>query len=79
MIGERISLTSVGVAKAAHYLQDNEEENDTRPTMSISDIKTSYFNELMLNLFLSNFQIDPKLDKNKKAITRIMHFGKIAA
>ena len=74
-----MTLTSVGVAKAAHYLKENKEENSSRSAMSISDIKTSYFNELMLNLFLSNFQIDPELDKNKKAIIKIMGFGKIAA
>jgi len=74
-----MALTSIGVAKAAHYLTDNVEGNSPRPAMSISDIKTSYFNELMLDLFLSNFQIDPELDKNKKAIIRIMDFGKIAA
>jgi len=74
-----MALTTVGIAKAAHYLQVEREEDSPRPVLSISDIKTSYFNELMLNLFLSNFQIDPELDKNKIAISKIMDFGKIAA
>jgi len=33
----------------------------------------------MLDLFLSNFQIDTELKKNKTAINRILDFGKIAA
>jgi len=69
-----LALTTVGLAKAAHYL-DKEKDKP----FSLADIKTSYFNELMLNLFLSNFQIDTELDKNKEAINRILDFGKIAA
>lgn len=70
------SLTAVSVAKAAHYL-DCDKENFK--SFSIADIKTSYFNELMLDLFLSNFEINPELAKNKLAIKRILDFGKIAA
>jgi len=70
------ALTAIGVAKMAHYL--NKTDKEQRP-FSIADIKTSYFNELMLDLFLSNFQIDPELKKNKKAFKRILDFGKIAA
>jgi hypothetical protein len=69
-----MALTTVGLAKAAHYL-DKEKEKP----FSLADIKTSYFNELMINLFLSNFQIDTELEKNKEAINRILEFGKIAA
>lgn len=70
------ALTAIGVAKIAHYFN---KEKTQRIPFSIADVKTSYFNELMLNLFLSNFQIDPKLKKNKKAIKRILKFGKIAS
>lgn len=69
-----MALTTVGLAKAAHYL-DKEEDL----SFSLADIKTSYFNELMLNLFLSNFHIDTELKKNKDAINKILNFGKIAA
>ncbi len=70
------SLTAVGVAKAAHYLnQDKEQRNG----FSIADIKTSYFNELMLNLFLSNFEINPNLEKNKSGFRKLLNFGKIAS
>ena len=74
-----MATTSVGVAKAAHYLTADIEEGRPRPAFSISDIKTSYFNELMLQLILSNFEIDLELDKNKKAIRKFIEFGKIAA
>lgn len=70
------ALTAVGVAKIAHYFE--QEKTDQAP-YSIADIKTSYFNEQMLHLFLSNFEIDPNLKKNKKAIKRILKFGKIAS
>ena len=69
------SLTAVGVAKAAHHMK----KKATEKSFSIADIKTSYFNELMLNLFLLNFQIDPKLKKNKKAIRKLLDYGKIAS
>jgi len=70
------SLTAVGVAKVAHYLQ--QEGGNLKPR-SLADIKTLYFNELVLNLFLSNFQIDPNLEKNKSMYQKLLNFGKIAA
>jgi len=69
-----MALTSVRLAKAAHYLEKEKDQ-----LFSLADIKTSYSNELMLNLFLSNFEIDPELKKNKQAIDTILDFGKIAA
>ena len=70
------SLSAVSVAKIAHYI--DKEKSDFK-SFSISDIKTSYLNEMMLDLFLSNFEINPELTKNKQAINRILDFGKIAA
>jgi hypothetical protein len=70
------ALTAVGVAKAAHYL---DQEKEDRKSFSMADIKTSYFNELMLNLFLSNFQIDPNLKKNKSICLKLLNYGKIAS
>ena len=69
------SLTAVGVAKAAHHVKRKE----TEKPFSIADIKTSYFNELMLNLFFSNFHVNPKLMKNKKAMKKLLDYGKIAS
>lgn len=74
-----IALTAVNVAKSAHHLHKNEQESKNRKPFSLANIKTLYFNELMLDLFLSTFQVDPKLMKNKAAINRILEFGKIAA
>ncbi|MFQ5447882.1 MAG: transposase [Saprospiraceae bacterium] len=70
------SLTAVSVAKAAHYLSV---KPDARKAFSLADIKTSYFNELMLNLFLSNFHVDPDLVKNKFSIRKLLNYGIIAA
>lgn len=69
------SLTAIGIAKIAHYFK---KKHSDLP-FSIADIKTSYFNELMLNLFFSNLRIDPKLIKNKSVINKLIHFGSIAA
>ncbi len=71
-----MSLTSVNIAKATHLLNIEKEQ---RQSFSLADIKTCYFNELMLNLFLSNLDIDPELAKNKSAIKKLLEFGKIAA
>lgn len=69
------SLTAISVAKIAHYF--GKERIDS--PLSIANVKTSYFNELMLNLFFSNLQIDPELTKNTTAINKLMNFGLIAA
>lgn len=70
------ALTAIGIAKIAHYINPKKQE---KKTYSIANIKTSYFNELMMNLFLSNFQVNPNLIKNKHTINKILEFGKIAA
>lgn len=71
-----VSLTAVGIAKIVHYIQKSKTDKNT---FSIANIKTSYFNEIMFNLFLDNFQIDPHLIKNKLAIEQFINFGKIAS
>jgi len=71
-----MALTSVGVAKIAHYLSGDKQENKS---FSIANIVTRYFNERILNLFLSNFQIDPQMIKNKHAHEKFLNFGAIAA
>ena len=71
-----MSLSSVNIAKAAHYLSVKKGE---RNSFSLADIKTCYFNELMLNFFLSNLDIQPELIKNKNVFKKLLNFGKIAA
>jgi len=69
------SLTAVSVAKIAHYF----DKDHSKIPFSIADIKTSYFNELMLELFFSNLEINPELRKNKTLINKLIQFGTIAA
>jgi len=69
------ALTAIGVAKIAHAFEKKQEPI----SFSMADIKTSYFNELMLNLFFSNLQIQPELIKNKTVINKLLYFGTIAA
>ena len=70
-----IALTAIGVAKITHAFG----KEDQVVSFSMADIKTSYFNELMLDLFFSNLQIKPELIKNKAVINKLLNFGKIAA
>lgn len=70
------SLTTVSVAKVSHIQTSKLDPN--RP-FSMADVKTSHFNELMLDLFLSSFQINPNLTKNKATIRKLLNFGTIAA
>lgn len=70
------SLTAVSIAKAAHYLNLPMAE---RNAFSLADIKTQYFNEQMLSLFLCNFQLDADLKENKTAIQQILNYGRLAA
>jgi len=74
-----MALSAVSIAKAAHHLNQEKSMEKGRKSFSMSNVKTSYFNELMLDLFLSNFQINPKLIKNNQAINKLLDFGKIAA
>ena len=69
------ALTAIGVAKIAHYFSEKHQQT----SFSIMDIKTSYFNELLLNLFFSNLQIQPELIKNKTVINKLLNFGTITA
>ncbi len=71
-----IALSAVNVAKAAHYVDLPLAE---RKAFSLADIKTQYFNEQMLNLFLVNFQLDADLQENKAAIQQILNYGRLAA
>lgn len=73
------ALTAVSIAKVGHHLNQEKSVEKERKSFSMANIKTSYFNELMLDLFLSNFQINPELIKNKQAINKLLDFGKIAA
>ena len=73
------SLTTVNVAKAMHHHPVENEENP----FSMADIKTQYFNKLLLdetiNIFISQFGISPNAIKNNHQIALLYNKGKIAA
>lgn len=70
------SLTTVSLAKAVHHLSQPIEK---RKSFSMASIKTQYFNELLLDRFISAFGVLPKLIKNNPAYIKLRDFGKIAA
>lgn len=45
----------------------------------MASIKTQYFNEILLDRFISAFGGSPKRIKNNPAYSKIRDFGKIAA
>ena len=70
------SLTAVSLAKAVHWYPNK--NKDTIP-FSMANIKTLYFNELMLDLFFHEFGICPNNDFNKQAKLKLLQLGRIAA
>jgi hypothetical protein len=74
-----MSMTTVNIAKAMYHLND---DNLEKP-FSMADIKTQYFNELMigevLDVFIEVSGIDPNLILNNPKILQLTKKGKIAA
>lgn len=70
------SLTAVSLAKAIYHLNQPIEK---RKSFSMSSIKTQYFNELLLDRFISAFGIFPRPLKNNPVYLKLRDFGKIAA
>lgn len=73
------SLTAVSLAKALHHLDEPRRDFDQKKSFSMASIKTQYFNELLLDRFISAFGFSPKRIKNNPAYSKIRDFGKIAA
>jgi Transposase DDE domain len=71
-----MSLTAVSVAKVAHHLSI---EKPQRGAFSMADIKTQYFNELMVNRVFDVFANIPNLTKSHPALQILYNLGKIAA
>jgi hypothetical protein len=71
-----MSLTAVSVAKVAHYLSI---EKERRGPFSMADIKTLYFNELMIDRVFEVFANIPNLTKSHPALQILYNLGKIAA
>lgn len=71
-----MSLTMVGIAKITQF---SKQKDLLKKTYSLANIKTQHFNELLLDLFLIKYQIDPNREKNKIIYRELSNFGKIAA
>lgn len=69
------ALTAVNLAKV-DWLKSNTNENSQ---FSMSDYKTMYNNDLLLNQFISKFGINPNTKKNMNIISELREWGKIAA
>ena len=69
------SLTAVNLAKI-DWLKTNP---DTNMSFSMSNYKTMYNNELLLNQFIQRFGINPNTKKNINIISELREWGKIAA
>jgi len=70
------SLTAVNIAKAVFYLSKPKEQ---RGSFSMANVKTQLLNEYMLELFISNLEIDPESDKIISIRRKMAFLGKIAA
>jgi len=74
-----MSLTAVNIAKISTWIAKKDENLKDSSPFSMSDVKTMFYNDLLLNRFISMFGINTKLDKNKHLIKRLLDFGKITA
>jgi hypothetical protein len=70
------SLTAVSMAKALHWFS---RPADQRGPFSMADIKTQYFNELLLDRFFVAYGLNPHHAKNHHAYKSLFELGKIAA
>jgi hypothetical protein len=70
------SLSSLNIAKT---IARNGIDKEQPIHISIHDVMTELSNKLMLDLFFSNFEINPHLIKNKELIAKFLNFGKKAA
>jgi hypothetical protein len=70
-----MSLTAVSIAKVAHYLSI---DKNLRGSFSMADIKTQYFNELVVNRVFDVFANMPNITKNHPDIKNLYNLGKIA-
>lgn len=70
------ALTAVSLAKAAHYLNEGDQQDSA---FSMADIKVQYSNKLLLDRFINVFGIDPKQEDNSKKIQQLHSMGRMAA
>ena len=65
--------------KVKYWLPKKNAMPNTDIVFSMSDVKTRYNNELMVNKFISMFAINPKLAINRRKISEFLEFGRMAA
>jgi len=69
------ALTAVNLAKHEWLITKGKEDKP----FSMSDYKTMYNNNMMLERFMCMFAINPNTPKNQKIVKELMDYGKIAA
>lgn len=69
-----MSLSALNLAKV-NWLATPKEQ---RPSFSMADVKTLYFNELILDKIISLYGKDPYIEKNKPQIAQLYRLGTIA-
>lgn len=74
-----MSLTAINIAKITQWISKKDAKPNEAIPFSMSDVKTMYYNNLLVNRFIAMFGINTKLEKNKSIIKRLLSFGKIAA
>ncbi len=70
------SLSSINIAKIMHWMSV---EKNERKSFSMSDIKTMYHNDLLIQRFIEVFGINANSTKNQKLVKELIFFGTIAA
>jgi hypothetical protein len=68
-------LTAINITKAEHWLSMPKEE---RRAFSKTNIKTLYYNELLLKRFFCAFGVNPHMTKNQHKVKELLDIGKIA-
>lgn len=71
-----LSLTVLNIAKAMHWYSIPKAD---RKSFSMSDIKTQYGNEFLLDKLIKHYGKDPLIEKNKPKIKKIYELGRITA
>lgn len=71
-----MALTTVSIAKALYWMSIPKQE---RNAFSMADIKTLYFNNLLMNRIFQVFDFRPNFEENKQQLDTIRKFGTIAA
>ena len=70
------SLTTINLAKISHWLSKPKEK---RGPFSMADVKTMYYNDLLIDRFIRKFGINPNTKINKLKLQQLYCFGRIAA